>query len=57
MKAEKESIKNDYVTPSTPITPVKIQRFDDFLSFVNNKRLDLGTIQFVTLSNGIFEKG
>jgi hypothetical protein len=44
------------ITPSTPITPVKIEKFNEFLSFMSTKRIDLNSIQFGTLNNGIFEK-
>lgn len=44
------------ITPNTPITPVKIEKFGGFLSFMSAKRIDLNSIQFGTLNNGIFEK-
>ena len=42
------------ITPNTPITPVKIEKFGGFLSFMSAKRIDLNSIQFGTLNNGIF---
>jgi hypothetical protein len=35
---------------------VKIEKFGEFLSFMSSKRIDLQSIQFGTLNNGIFEK-
>ena len=51
-----EEPKSTYQAPTTPITPIKVEKFSGFFEFLWKDRIDFNTIQLGTLNNGIFEK-
>lgn len=57
IKVETEHKKTCAMTsPTAPITPIKIGKIDNFLSFMSSRKIDLQAIQFGTYNNGVFEK-